>query len=96
MEIKTKFKYAFITSEGEVLNMYTNKDMFSKKETAEGNLEKWINRARRCEKNSKTYGEAHPEYLELCLKDEERYRKEAEMLEACRVAKIKISLEVVA
>lgn len=95
MKVETKFKYAAITPEGEILNMFTNKGMFSKRETAENNLKKWIEEARSHEKNSKIYGEYHPEYLELCLKDEEHFRKQAEMFKACRVAKIKITLEIV-
>jgi hypothetical protein len=95
MKIDTKFKYAAITPEGEILNMFTNKDMFSKKETAENNLKKWIEEAKFHEKNAKAYGESYPEYVEFCLKTEEQYRKQAEMFEACRVARIKITLEVV-
>lgn len=95
MRIDTKFKYAVITPEGEILNMFTNKDMFSKKETAENNLKKWIEEAKSHEENAKEYGESNPEYLEFCLKAEEQYRKQAVMFEACRVAKIKITLEVV-
>jgi hypothetical protein len=93
--IETKFKYAAITPEGEILNMFSNKEMYSKKETAENNLKKWIEEARFHEKNSRAYGEARPEHAESCLKSAESYRVMAEKLEACWVGKIKITLEIV-
>ena len=96
MKEKTTYKYAVITPEGTILNMYSNKDMYSKRETAENNLKKWIEQARTGEKNSREYGLSYPEYADLCAKDAEKEKQLAEMLEACQVAKIKITLEVVA
>ena len=95
MKVKTSYKYAAITPEGDILNMYSNKDMYAKRETAENNLKKWAEEARSHQKNAKAYGEAHPQYAELCAEDVKRFKAQAEMFETCRVSKIKITLEVV-
>ena len=95
MKETTTYKYAVITPEGTILNMYSNKDMYAKRETAENNLKKWAEEARSHQKNAKAYGEAHPQYAELCAEDVKHFKAQAEMFEACQVAKIKITLEIV-
>ena len=103
MKVETKFKYVAVTPEGEILtklknNTFTSKGMFSKKEAAESNLKEWIRAARYKEKyfNSKAFGESHPKSSDFYLRQAESFKKQAEAFEACQVAKIKITLEIVA
>ena len=101
MKVETKFKYAAVTPEGEILtklknNTFTSKGMFSKKEAAESNLKEWIRAARYNEKYFRAFGESHSESLDSYLRQAESFKKQAEAFEACQVAKIKITLEIVA
>ena len=101
MKVETKFKYAAVTPEGEILtklknNTFTSKGMFSKKEAAESNLKEWIRAARHNEKYFRAFGESHSESLDSYLRQAESFKKQAEAFESCQVAKIKITLEIVA
>jgi len=101
MKIETKFKYAAITPQGEILtklktNTFTSKGMFTKKETAESNLKEWIRTAKHNEEYLKARGKSDPESLDFYLSQAETFRKQVEIFEACQIAKIKITLEIVA
>ena len=93
--MKTTFKYAIITPEGKILNLYSNSDMFAKRITAENNLNKWIKEAQFHENNSRNYGLSYPEYAEISISHAESYKQQADMLETCEVKKIKITMEII-
>ena len=97
MVIKTETKFAVITPENEILNhTYSHSSgVFTNKATAERFLKKWIQDCRTYENNSCTHLLSDPGN-KVSAMHAETFKQQAEMLETCKVVKIKVTTEVVA
>ena len=96
MKIQTKFKYAAVTPDNQFPLFFSEKEIYVHEKLAKKNLQDWIEWYGWSLAENQRLVEVLPQHNKEWLPKVEEYKAGLEVLNSCKIVKVKISFEVVA